>query len=127
MTPPAGMAANVVKILAVRGAGVHLDELAEVLWPDSDPGRGRTRLRNVLARIHRASGDIVQRRGESVTLADGVEVDSRRFDRAADAALAAKDPDAGEAEAPAHPAPRPHRRAPLPAPPYQPWNPPARE
>src|SRR3546814_2399896 len=29
MTPPAGMAANVVKILAVRGAGVHLDELAE--------------------------------------------------------------------------------------------------
>src|SRR3546814_10342141 len=92
MTPPAGMAANVVKILAVRGAGVHLDELAEVLWPDSDPGRGRTRLRNVLARIRRASGDIVQRRGESVTLADGVEVDSRRFDRAADAALRSEEP-----------------------------------
>src|SRR5690606_30315962 len=54
VTPPPGVLASCVQLVALRG-GLHVDELLEDLWPGVEPTRGRTRLRNVLARIRRAS------------------------------------------------------------------------
>lgn len=86
-TPPPGMAAKAVKVLAVRGGRLHVDELAEELWPDAGPDVGRTRLRNVLTRLRRSSGELVVREGDLVSLAPDVVVDAVAFEAAARAAL----------------------------------------
>jgi DNA-binding SARP family transcriptional activator len=77
-----------VALVALRPA-VPVDEAIELLWPDIDPQIGRSRLRNLLNRVRERSGLVVQRVGDLLTLADGVEVDAQVFDRLADAALAA--------------------------------------
>jgi DNA-binding SARP family transcriptional activator len=88
IVPPAGRPAALLAYLAAEGAA-PVDRVLDVLWPDVDPARARVRLRNVLARLRAAVGDVVERDGGQLVLGRDVEVDARRFDRLADAALRA--------------------------------------
>jgi DNA-binding SARP family transcriptional activator len=120
-TPPDGLGARLVKVLAVAPpAGVAVDEVVELLWPELEPAKGRARLRNVLNRLRTTSGDLVVRAGESVRLAPTVDVDLRRFDalaREAHAAAAA----GGDAAGPARAALALHAGDLLPDSPYDGW------
>ncbi|MCU1395504.1 MAG: hypothetical protein JWM34_3932 [Ilumatobacteraceae bacterium] len=80
---PSGRPAQLVKIVAVSGSPVPVDELVEQLWPDSPPDIGRRRLRNVLTRV-RALAPIVDRSDDRdvVAMAPGVDVDARAFEHA---------------------------------------------
>lgn len=71
--------ARLVKFVAAAGQPVHVEQAIETLWPEVDPERGRRRLRNVLARLHRAAGPIVAREGQALVLAPGVALDAVRF------------------------------------------------
>jgi DNA-binding SARP family transcriptional activator len=84
---PAGAASTAVALLALRRA-VHVEELAEVLWPGVGAEVARRRLRNVLARIRQAVGPILVRRGDRIVLGDGVVVDHHDLDVRARRALA---------------------------------------
>lgn len=84
---PGGLAGTLLRLMALRGGPVHVDTVVEALWPESAPGQGRTRLRNVLARLRDAAGDVVVRQGDCLHLADAVEVDLHRFTRLATRAL----------------------------------------
>jgi DNA-binding SARP family transcriptional activator len=77
-----------VAVLALRRA-VHVEELAEVLWPGAPVAVARRRLRNVLTRIRHAVGPILVRRGDRIVLADGVTVDHHELEVRARRALAA--------------------------------------
>ena len=80
--------------VAVRGGRTSADELVEALWPDAEPGRGRTRLRNVLARL-RQDGELLVRDGDEIALPAGCVVDAGLFQEQSEAALAGKgDPQA---------------------------------
>ncbi|MHB1783278.1 MAG: BTAD domain-containing putative transcriptional regulator [Acidimicrobiales bacterium] len=81
--------ARLVKLVAVRGQPVHVEEAIETLWPEVAPERGRRRLRNVLSRLVRHAGPLVVRDGEALVIASGVVLDSARFEAAASAALTA--------------------------------------
>lgn len=84
---PTGTVATVVKVVALR-AVIAVEELIEILWPDTDPAVGRERLRTVLARVRRALGPgVVVRDDEAVTLSPAAEVDARTFDERARAAI----------------------------------------
>lgn len=85
---PSGAVATVIKAVALRRS-MLADEVIDLLWPDADPAAGRPRLRTVLARIRHAVGpDVIVRRGDELSLADGVEVDAARCAELASAALA---------------------------------------
>lgn len=88
MPVPPGRPAAVIKFVATRGSA-HVEELAESLWPDAENGTGRTRLRNVLLRVRQHCGDIVERDGERVRLADDAAADVAAFDADSRRALAA--------------------------------------
>jgi DNA-binding SARP family transcriptional activator len=85
--PPAGTPAALLRLVAVRGS-LHVEEVCDALWPDSPPGAGRARLRNVLSRLRAACGAVVVRDGETVALAPGVQVDVAVFEATARTALA---------------------------------------
>jgi DNA-binding SARP family transcriptional activator len=87
-SPPPGLPQLLVALVALRSA-VPVDEAIEMLWPDVDAQTGRSRLRNLLNRVRERSGLVIERSGELLALADGVEVDALVFDRLADGALAA--------------------------------------
>ena len=93
LTLPAGIPGQAVKFVAVAGGAVHLEELIEALWPESDPEVGRRRLRNVLARARTSVGELLVRREDAVELAPGTDVDIARFGGLAAQALAANDDD----------------------------------
>jgi ATP/maltotriose-dependent transcriptional regulator MalT/DNA-binding SARP family transcriptional activator len=86
-TPPPGRAATLVKVLALRRM-LTVDEAVDLLWSDADLATGRARLRNLLERVRRSSGPIVERRGDALAIADDVDIDTVRFDRLAAEALA---------------------------------------
>ena len=86
VTPPAGRAATLVKVLALRG-GITTDAVIDLLWDDCDVDTGRARLRNLLNRIRTSSGALVERDGDLLRLAVGTEVDVARFEQAAISAL----------------------------------------
>ena len=90
------LADRAICIVALARTGVHDEQLAEALWPDGDPAAGRNRLRNVLLRVRQRRGPIIERRGRTVVLADGVGVDVHRFERLVDEFLHTTD--AGHAE-----------------------------
>jgi tetratricopeptide (TPR) repeat protein len=71
---PLGAPSRALALVALRRT-VHIEELTEVLWPETAPDVARRRLRNVLTRIRQAAGPIVVRRGERVELAPEVVVD----------------------------------------------------
>jgi DNA-binding SARP family transcriptional activator len=85
---PEGKPSQLVKLLAVTGRAMPIDEVVEALWPDADPDLGRQRLRNVLARVRGACGDLVVRTEEALSLERDTEVDLARFEADARAALA---------------------------------------
>ncbi len=81
--------ALVVKLVVAAGQAVHVEQAMETLWPEVDPERGRRRLRNVLARLHRAAGPIVVRAGHELVVAPGVTLDTQRFEAEARQAVIA--------------------------------------
>jgi DNA-binding SARP family transcriptional activator len=82
VTPPPGMASQLVKMVALHDA-VAVDEAVELLWPDAAPGVGRTRLRNVLSRLRSVTGDVVVRHNDQLRLAAGTVTDVAQFEAAA--------------------------------------------
>lgn len=84
---PAGRPAEAVKVVAASGGRAHLEEVLEALWPDGNPEVGRRRLRNVLARIRAAAGELLVRDGEILHLADNVRVDALLFEQEAERSL----------------------------------------
>lgn len=89
ITPQPGHPAQLVKLLALRGA-TPVDEMIDLLWPDADQATGRSRLRNLLNRLRSRSGDVVIRDGDLLVLADSVEIDVVAFEALAAAALDAE-------------------------------------
>ena len=87
----AGHPTTLVKLLAVARRSVPLDEAAESLWPNIDAETGQRRLRNVLARVRAACGELIVRRGTALALAPEVEIDIAAFLRQAAEALGADD------------------------------------
>ncbi len=83
---PAGKPAQLLILLAVVRRPVPIDLAIEELWPEVAADVGRRRLRNVLARLRAACGDVVVRAGETLCLADDAQVDVAEFERAAEAA-----------------------------------------
>lgn len=86
----AGRPVQLVKMIAVAGRPVPVDELVERLWPESPPDVGRRRLRNVLARV-RATAAVIDRSDDLVSLVPGVVVDAQAFERRAELALSASE------------------------------------
>ena len=91
-TLPAGHPSTLLAYLA-RHRTAHVEQVLDVLWPDVTVERARRRLRNVLARLRGAVGDVVIRRDQQLALADGVEVDAHRFEVLARRALDATGPE----------------------------------
>lgn len=87
---PPGQPAKAVRALAVMGGRMHADVLMELLWPDVDPVRGRNRLRNLLSRLRVACPELLERKGELITLSAGCDIDTERFDRQARDAMSAR-------------------------------------
>ncbi|TAL21761.1 MAG: hypothetical protein EPN99_07045 [Frankiales bacterium] len=83
----AGTGAQAVKYVALQGGRVSADRLVEALWPRAEPGRGKVRLRNVLARL-RQSGELLERDGDEIALVEGCAVDAVTFMEESAAALA---------------------------------------
>lgn len=84
---PPSLATQAIKIVALSSR-ISVDELVELLWDDAEPGVGARRLRNVLWRIRSACGDLLEREGPFVRLADDAATDLMRFDELAGQALA---------------------------------------
>ncbi|HEX5266626.1 MAG TPA: bacterial transcriptional activator domain-containing protein, partial [Acidimicrobiales bacterium] len=95
---PAGLLGQALKRVALAGR-LPIEELMEELWPGAAPGAGRQRLRTLLTRLRQVVGPLLMRDGDWIRLAPEVEVDTLRFEElagAAEAAAAARDPQAGE-------------------------------
>jgi DNA-binding SARP family transcriptional activator len=90
-----GLAGKLVAMLAIRGAA-PADDVTEALWPEGDLDRAGARLRKVVHRVRGAASGLVVRSGDTLRLADGVDVDAARFESAARRALSAP---AGSTEA----------------------------
>jgi DNA-binding SARP family transcriptional activator len=100
-------AAELVKLLALSPRHrLHREQVIDALWPELSPDAGAANLRKAAHYARRALGteDGVILRGEHVDLAPGaeVDVDAESFERAAEEALAAGDPDACAAIAQLH-------------------------
>lgn len=80
-----------VKYVAACGGSVHVEQLLDVLWPEVDADTGRTRLRNVLARVRAVAGPLLERSGDVVSFAAGTQIDARDFDADVERALRASD------------------------------------
>jgi DNA-binding SARP family transcriptional activator len=81
-TPAAGHGATMIKLLALRGE-LTAERIIDALWPVADLATGRQRLRNLLNRVRSQSGDIIVRRGDSLSLHPEVVVDVTEFEKAA--------------------------------------------
>lgn len=86
LQPPTGVPLEAVKLLATCGP-LHVEALAEALWPEVRPDTGRRRLRNVLLRVRDAYGPMVERGDDVIALTQQAEVDAHRFCEEAEAAL----------------------------------------
>lgn len=86
---PTGVGGQLIRVLAVSGGELHLDVLAELLWPETDAATSRIRFRNVLSRLRTAVGDVVERRGERIRLVPDAVVDVQVFEDLAQRAVAA--------------------------------------
>jgi tetratricopeptide (TPR) repeat protein len=94
---PAGAASVLVAALGVRRSA-HLEEVADLLWPDVTPDVGRRRMRNVLSRLRSVAEDLVIRHGDRLELGRGVVVDEDVLEARAREVLAMP-PGAARAEA----------------------------
>jgi len=91
---PAGRPARAVRAVAAAGGRMRDEELIEILWPNTEPERGRNRLRNLLSRLRLAVGDVLARDHETIVVPPDVESDAALFETQARAAIA--DRSAGE-------------------------------
>ena len=98
LTPPPGVVARLLQVVALAGGTLHVDEVIEALWPDSPAEKARGRLRTALARLRRGSGPLLVRAGDLIVLAPDVEVDVLRFRAEALEVLGGRVTDAAEAE-----------------------------
>lgn len=74
----AGLATQLVKVVAVRGGRVHQDEVARALWPDRTAAQTRSRIDGVRYRLGPAV-DVVVRHGEFISFAEGSRLDIATF------------------------------------------------
>ena len=88
VSPLPGRPSTLVKLLAIRGQ-LTVDEAIDDLWPEAELDVGRNRLRNLLNRVRATSGDVVVRTDGALRLAPEAQVDWKRFEQEATAAMAA--------------------------------------
>lgn len=94
---PDGITARAVKAV-VLARKIPVEVLIEELWPDTEPGLGRTRLRSLMARLRRGCPPVIARQGPAMVVAEGVAVDVEEFEELAhrvQLAAAAGEPDVG--------------------------------
>ncbi|WP_433306631.1 ATP-binding protein [Actinoplanes sp. CA-030573] len=113
-------AAALVKILALApGRALHRERVIDALWPGLEVGEAAPRLHKAAHYARRTLGDAgsLVLGGESVALCPGaaVDIDACRFERLAEAALAAGDPRAAGRAADTYTGDL------LPDDPYEPW------
>jgi DNA-binding SARP family transcriptional activator len=89
---PPSRAAQALKILAIRKK-ISVDQLTELLWPETEPGVGSRRLRNILWRIRGACGDLLERDGSVICLSAAACTDIAKFEDLASRALTSDCPD----------------------------------
>lgn len=82
VTPPAGLPAQLLAIVALHGP-VGWERVAEWLWPEDDPQRVPVRLRNVRARLNKSSGEVLVADGGAMRVGPRVAVDWTAFEAAA--------------------------------------------
>jgi tetratricopeptide (TPR) repeat protein len=75
---PPGMPGELVRLLALHEHGLAVEVVLEAFFPDTSPAVARNRLRQVLARLRAAAGDVVVRDGETLRLVPSW-VDVREF------------------------------------------------
>jgi DNA-binding SARP family transcriptional activator len=92
MPAPGGVPGQAVKVIATLGP-MHAEALSDVLW--GAHAAGRTRLRNVLARIRTTLGPLLVRAEEVIMLPPGTQVDADAFEALARRALQTTDGDGG--------------------------------
>jgi DNA-binding SARP family transcriptional activator len=85
---PPGNPQRLIGVLVANGGSVTIDQISEALWPGDELDVSRSRLRNVLLRLRRATGDVVVRTGAGLRLAPGLACDLHEFERLASDALA---------------------------------------
>jgi hypothetical protein len=68
--------------VAISDGPIQVDFVVEALWPEVPADVGRRRLRNVLTRVKVATGALIVRSGESLSLSEGTTVDLAEFDAA---------------------------------------------
>lgn len=114
--PLASRPASLLKILAIHGGRLTLEQAIDMLWPEIDVVTGRRRMRNVLRRLRVALGDVVERHDSSLWLADHVRTDVGQAQRAAERARCSGASLAAVSEAVEH-----HRATLLPDDRYEQW------
>ncbi len=61
----AGQEVRLLKLVAVNGGEIHVEQAIEALWPEVKPGAGRNRLRTVLNRLRDAAKEVVSAPGRA--------------------------------------------------------------
>lgn len=94
-TIPPGNPQRLLGVVAALDGSASLDQISEAMWPGDPVDASRARLRNVLMRLRRGTGELLVRSAAGVRLAPGVRCDLHEFERGASDALAAAraDPD----------------------------------
>lgn len=93
-----GRPADLLIHLLSSGGSVPIDTLVEAMWPNTlDIARGRQRLRNPLSRLRAILGaEAVQRTDNAIVLSQGVRTDVAEFERLAQRAKHAPQPEAAD-------------------------------
>lgn len=76
---PGGRPGQLIAFLALHDRQASVDQVIEALWPDSDTGRGRERLRTVLRRVRRDHADLIERHDGLLRLGEQVTIDVEEF------------------------------------------------
>ena len=113
--------ARLLKLVAVGETPVHVEQAIEALWPETEPGAGRNRLRTVLHRLQSAAPGAVVRDGELLRIGPGTVLDLADFTTEAHQALALRRGDERAAVAIARSAIARYRGPLLPGDPYETW------
>jgi DNA-binding SARP family transcriptional activator/predicted ATPase len=85
-----GIVETALAIMALRRS-IHVEELAELLWPEAPEGVGRARLRNVVSRIRAAAGPVVDRDGDLLRLSVSARTDVEEFEHRTGLVMAARE------------------------------------
>ena len=88
---PLDAGGRLLRFLVASGGRVATEHAIEALWPELDDGVGSARLRNVLSRLRRRWGDIVERDGALLRFAADVVVDVDLYEQEAQSALTVDD------------------------------------